>query len=329
MVERKIIPIKDLTLDRYSSRSSEWTGDVPDQELLASIRGLGLIQDVIVRPTENKKKPYSIVAGYRRYQAMLKAKEKEVPCKVLELDDLEALKTSLGENLGRKDLTEVELMDSINTWYHMIENPDNIKEGPAVYDKEAVNEIARVIYGRVSNASYSLVTQQLRISRLPKSLQILLKKPEERTKSESIILEKAGIDPSYSVDYAVLDRLGSIARKLGIENKKTEKEAERQTLKMISELKFDKKSPQLQLELITNFRKELDEKSYSIALAAIKETAAFRISESVSVSLVIPAKYLTWHKRIMEEIHAKTNVEVVRKVYVDYLEREAKRRGWI
>ena len=99
MVERKIIAIEDLTQDRYSSRSTEWVGNLPDQELLGSIRGLGLIQDVIVRPTGNEKKPYSIVAGYRRYQALLKSKVKEVPCKVLELDDLETIKTSIGENL--------------------------------------------------------------------------------------------------------------------------------------------------------------------------------------------------------------------------------------
>lgn len=328
MVERKIIPIKDLTLDRYSSRRHEWTDDVSDQELLASIRGLGLIQDVIVRPTEDKKKPYSIIAGYRRYQAMVKAKEKEVPCKVLELDDLETLKTSIGENLGRKDLSAAELMDSVNIWYHMIENTDNIKEA-AIYDKEAISEISRVIYGRVSDASHKLVVQQLRISKLPKSLKILLKKPEERTESESLILKEAGIDPSYSVEFKLLDRLGAIARKLGIEKKETEKEAETQILRMISELKIDEKSLDLQIEILNNFSKELDEKPYSIALAEIKKTAGFSIKESISVNLVIPAKYLTWHKRIMEEIHAKSNVEAVRRVYVDYLEREAKRRGWI
>lgn len=328
MVERKIIPIKDLTLDRYSSRRHEWTGDVSDQELLASVRGMGLIQDVIVRPTEDKKKPYSIVAGYRRYQAMVKAKEKEVPCKVLELNDLETLKTSIGENLGRKDLSESELMDAINTWYHMIENPDNIQAGKK-YDKEAVNEISRVRFGRISDASYEIITQYLRMSKLPKSLKILLKKPEDRTESESHLLEEAGIDPSYSVDYAVLDRIGSIARKLGIDNKETEKEAEQQTLKMIRELKFGEKSQELQLEMITNFSKELDEKSYSMALATIMKSAAFLISESVSISFPIPAKYMNWHKRIVEEIHAKSNVDMVRRVYLDYLEREAKRRGWI
>jgi len=328
MVERKIIAIKDLTQDRYSSRSTEWVGNLPDQELLGSIRGLGLIQDVIVRPTGNKKKPYSIVAGYRRYQALLKSKAKEVPCKVLELDDLETLKTSIGENLGRKELTESEKMESINLWYHMTENPDNIK-GSLRYDPEALNPIAQVFYGGATEASRALVQQQLRLSKLPKSLKILLKKPEERTEAEILELKEAGIEEGYVISYKLLDQMGAIARKLGIDNKETEEEAERQTLGLISELELSEKSSDKQLELLINLSKELDEKPYSIALSAVKQSPGFGIKESISVSLKIPSNYLTWHKRIMEENHLKTNVESVRKVYLGYLESEAARRGWI
>lgn len=328
MVERKIIDIEDLTQDRYSSRSTEWIGSLPDQELLGSIKGLGLIQDVIVRPTGDKKKPYSIIAGYRRYQALLKSKAKEVPCKVLELDDLETIKTSIGENLGRKELTASEKMESINLWYHMTENPDNIK-GSLRYDPEALNPIAQVFYGGATEASRALVQQQLRLSKLPKSIKILLKKPEERTEAEILELKEAGIEEGYSVDYATLDRLGAIARKLGIDNKEKEEEAERQTIGLISELDLSEKSPEKQLELLSNFSKELDEKPYSIALAAVKQSPGFGIKESIQLSWNLPAKYITWHKRIMEENHFKSNVESVRKVYLEYLDAEATRRGWI
>lgn len=329
MVERKIIAIEDLTMDRFSSRSSEWIGDIPDQELLSSIRGMGLIQDVIVRPTGNEKKPYSIIAGSRRYQALLKAQEKEVPCKILDLNDLETLKTSIGENVGRRDLTESEKMEAINTWYHMIEDSDNIK-GSAIYDQKATGQIAQVMYGTDSNQGRNLVVQQLRISKLPQSLKILLKKPEERTEAEILILEELGIEKGYSVDYGTLDRIGAVARKLGIDNKETEEDAERQTLRMISELELSKKTRDKGIELLSNFGKELDaEKSYSLALTAVKKSAGFNIQESISVSLKIPAKYLTWHKRIMAEGHIKSNVEVVRKVYLEYLDKEAARRKWI
>lgn len=329
MVERKIIDIEDLTQDRYSSRSTEWIGNLPDQELLGSIRGLGLIQDVIVRPTGDKKKPYSIVAGYRRYQALLKSKAKEVPCKVLELDDLETIKTSIGENLGRKELTASEKMESINLWYHMTENPDNIK-GPNVrYDKEALNPIAQVFYGGATESSRSLVVQQLRLSKLPKSFKILLKKPEERTEAESLELKEAGIEEGYVISYKILDQMGAIARKLGIDNKEKAEEAESQTLGLISELELSEKSTDKQLELLSNFSKELEEKPYSIALAAVKQSPGFGIKESISISWNLPAKYLTWHKRIMEEGHVKSNAEVVRRVYLDYLDAEAARRGWI
>jgi len=328
MVERKIIAIEDLTQDRYSSRSTKWIGNLPDQELLGSIRGLGLIQDVIVRPTGNKKKPYSIIAGYRRYQALLKSKAKEVPCKVLELDDLETIKTSIGENLGRKELTASEKMESINLWYHMTENPDNIK-GSLRYDPEALNPIAQVFYGGATEASRELVKQQIRLSKLPKSLKILLKKPEERTESEILELKETGIEEGYVLSFKLLDQMGAIARKLGIDNKEKGEEAERQTLGLISELELSEKSSDKQFELLLNFSKELDEKSYSIALATVKQSPGFGIKESIQLSWNLPAKYITWHKRIMEEGHFKSNVESVRKVYLGYLDVEAKRRGWI
>lgn len=328
MVERKIIAIKDLTQDRYSSRSTEWVGNLPDQELLGSIRGLGLIQDVIVRPTGNKKKPYSIVAGYRRYQALLKSKAKEVPCKVLELDDLETIKTSIGENLGRKELTESEKMESINLWYHMTENPDNIKGGLR-YDPEALNPIAQVFYGGATEGSRQLVQQQLRLSKLPNAFKILLKKPEERTEAEILELKEAGIEEGYVLSFKLLDQMGAIARKLGIDNKEKEEEAERQTLGLISELELREKSSLKQFELLINFSKELDEKTYSIALDAVKQSPGFGLTESIQLSWNLPAKYITWHKRIMEESHFKSNVESVRKVYLEYLDAEATRRGWI
>lgn len=328
MIERRIIPIEDLSLDRYTSRELGWINDESDQELLASLRGLGLIQDIIVRRGEEEGK-FKVIAGWRRKNGMEKAGVKEVACKVLELNDLEALKTSIGENVGRKELTHSERMKSINTWYHMIEDPTNIKPG-AKYDRVAIKEIALVMYGRDSDAGMSLVVQQLRLSSLPRSLRLLLKKPEERTVQENLELKEVGVDPYYSVDYATLDRIGSVGRKLGLEDAESTEEAEKQTLAFISEAGLADKSRDLQLEIISNFNEQLEEKgSYALALKELKESIAVGLKSTVNVTLRIPANYLTWHKRLMEETHAKNNIELVRKVYLEYLDRESKKRGWV
>lgn len=325
-MERKEIPLKDLVLDEYSSRKAEWTGSPEDQQLLASIKDVGLIHDVCVRLLDNGK--YSVFAGWRRVLTKRQAGDKDIECKVLDVDDVEALKISAGENIGRKDLTDYEMMAYVNTFYQLIMDSKNIpKRGK--YDTKALNTIAKSLYGRVSDEGRTLVQQQLRIGRLPKRMKLLLKKPEERTESEKHDLKEAGIDPSYSMDYLTLDKLGAVAREMGIDNPETREEATEKALKIVGKLKLAEGQQKAQYSLIMEFGKKLKEgKSYAIALKEIEESPEIGIKEFVQTALRISGNHYTWHKRMLEETHSKSNVELVRKVYFEYLEREAKRREW-
>jgi ParB/RepB/Spo0J family partition protein len=71
------------------------------EELAESIREHGVIEPIIVRPVGER---YEIVAGERRYRASLIAELKQIPARVMELDDTQAAIFTALENLQREDL---------------------------------------------------------------------------------------------------------------------------------------------------------------------------------------------------------------------------------
>lgn len=75
-------------------------------ELADSIAAHGVLQPLLVRPTNNGM--YQIVAGERRWRAARMAGLSEVPALIRELSDEEADKVALIENLQREDLNAVE-----------------------------------------------------------------------------------------------------------------------------------------------------------------------------------------------------------------------------
>ena len=81
------------------------------QSLTESVRKEGILQPLLVRPTEGDL--FELVFGERRYRAALDAGLMEVPVIVRELSDIEALQYALIENLQREDLTPIEETDAI------------------------------------------------------------------------------------------------------------------------------------------------------------------------------------------------------------------------
>jgi ParB family chromosome partitioning protein len=76
------------------------------EELATSIRLHGMVQPIIVRPSEDGG--YEILAGERRYQAARRAGLERVPALVRPADDGAALEIALVENLLREDLNPME-----------------------------------------------------------------------------------------------------------------------------------------------------------------------------------------------------------------------------
>lgn len=71
-------------------------------ELARSIREVGVLQPIIVRPVGDR---YQIVAGERRWRAAQAAGMRTVPALIREMDDGAAAVTALVENLQRSDLS--------------------------------------------------------------------------------------------------------------------------------------------------------------------------------------------------------------------------------
>ena len=75
------------------------------EELAQSIKEYGIIQPIVVTQKDGY---YSIIAGERRYKASALAGMTKIPAIIRNLDDKEAAKVALLENLQRKNLNPIE-----------------------------------------------------------------------------------------------------------------------------------------------------------------------------------------------------------------------------
>ena len=75
-------------------------------ELAQSLREVGLLQPILVRPIDDGR--YEIIAGERRYRAAGLAEFATIPALVRETDDAALLTEALVENLHRTDLNPLE-----------------------------------------------------------------------------------------------------------------------------------------------------------------------------------------------------------------------------
>ncbi len=82
------------------------------QQLTESIRKHGILEPLLVRPT-NQEGIYELVAGERRFRAAKAAGLDAVPVTIRELSDEEALQLALVENLQREDLNPIEETEGI------------------------------------------------------------------------------------------------------------------------------------------------------------------------------------------------------------------------
>ena len=78
------------------------------QELAASIEKHGIMQPIVIRPVDDERYPYEIIAGERRWRAAQLAGLTEVPAIVRELNDQVAIALALIENIQRQDLNPID-----------------------------------------------------------------------------------------------------------------------------------------------------------------------------------------------------------------------------
>lgn len=78
-------------------------------ELASSIREIGVLQPILVRPVEGSgDESYQLIAGERRWRAARRAGLAVIPALIRDSDDLGSVEKALVENLHRQDLTPLE-----------------------------------------------------------------------------------------------------------------------------------------------------------------------------------------------------------------------------
>ena len=76
------------------------------KELSYSIKNQGLIQPIIVKPTDDNQ--FQIIAGERRWRACQLNEMHEIDCVIKDIDDTSVLEAALIENIQREDLNVIE-----------------------------------------------------------------------------------------------------------------------------------------------------------------------------------------------------------------------------
>ena len=101
----KRLPIDFLVANRANPRRE--FNEEQLEDLTNSIREKGVMQPLLVRPTQDPTQ-FEIIAGERRWRASQRAGLREVPVLVRDVDDREALELAIIENVQRVDLNPLE-----------------------------------------------------------------------------------------------------------------------------------------------------------------------------------------------------------------------------
>jgi len=102
--------VRQVPLDRIEANPEQPRMNFDEDalaELAASIREHGVLQPVLIRPTD-KPHHYQLVAGERRWRASRVAGLSEIPALIEQLDDETAMEIGIIENLQREDLSPLD-----------------------------------------------------------------------------------------------------------------------------------------------------------------------------------------------------------------------------
>ena len=151
-------------------------------QLQLSIEQHGVLEPVLVRPFKDKQ--YQLIAGERRYRAAIKAGLEEIPVVIRNLNDNEATRIALVENLQREDLNPFEEtegiivlisselgipIDQVSPYLHNLQHQVKIDSNNVIGNKEIIN--LEQIFTTIGKMTWqSFVNNRLPILNLPNDL---------------------------------------------------------------------------------------------------------------------------------------------------------------
>lgn len=189
------IPLEQLRVDPCNIRGGKWDGDT---ELIQSVERSGIHQPLVVRrlgTDDDGETVWGIVAGSRRYNAAIEAGLDKAPCRMMELDETQAMLYSMEENRNRRPTAKWRDVEYVGEVARQMLDSGMTKH-------EAFTEIGDTI-----GMSKPTITRYYRLCQLPGKAKALLREPEDLTQSQRDYLR--GI-PEYAPDQLPLD-LGTLA----------------------------------------------------------------------------------------------------------------------
>lgn len=177
------IAVGDIHPNRKQPRTSFDEDDMA--ELVHSIREVGLLQPIVVRPSgEENEEKYELVMGERRWRAVQAAGLSQIPAIIRNTSNTDLLRDALLENLHRSQLnpleeaaayqqlmqefecTQEELSDRIGRSRPQISNTIRLMKLPALVQRRVAAGVlsaghARALLGLSDNAEMERVAQRI------------------------------------------------------------------------------------------------------------------------------------------------------------------------
>jgi ParB family chromosome partitioning protein len=256
------------------------------QDLAFDIESNGLINPITVREIDNGK--YEIIAGQRRYLALLYLKKKETQCHLLKVSNQKAEEISLVENVQRNQMTTKDKVRSYSRLYE-------------VYNKDIEKVVSAI------HVSRRTINNYLKIKDLP----------------ETILdrLELKG-DDKITIEVAIeLSKLESDVDKIKVLNEISTLTSEQK----IKALKEFGKLEENDIEELKNIRENIAIQTNNIILAPSEPYVKGKNGENIIIpvelyenieKLIQLNKNKTLYKKLNEDVLSLIQLNSTNKKYV-------------
>jgi len=177
-----LVPLRDIVVQKGPGRVRDVGKDI--MELADSIRKVGLLEPIVVCPSEKPGK-YEIITGQRRFLAHQELKEATILAAILDerVDETTAKVLSISENLVRRDVNPNDYIDACTALYR--------KYGSI---KAVVEE---------TGLPYEKVRAYVKYDRLKPEMRSLVDKGELRLKVALRAQDAASVEDDFNPEEAV------------------------------------------------------------------------------------------------------------------------------
>ena len=146
--EKTLVYLPVEQLDPHPNNPRKDLGDLT--ELTESIRANGVLQNltVVSKPLSEGGGQYTVIIGHRRLAAAKLAGLDSVPCVIMNMSDLEQVRTMAIENMHRTDLTPIEQADSFQMMLDLGDTVQTIADSTGFSETTVRNRLKLREYDR-------------------------------------------------------------------------------------------------------------------------------------------------------------------------------------